>query len=141
MNSSNLKQQQLQKIRTQPGFIAALDQSGGSTPKALLDYGIKPGAWSNDEEMFALVHQMRTRIITSPSFTGARILAAILFEGTMERDIEGQPVAEYLWKRKNIVPFLKVDQGLADEKDGVHLMKPIPKLTALLSKANAKHIF
>src|SRR5215468_1524115 len=141
MNSSNLKQQQLQKIRTQPGFIAALDQSGGSTPKALQDYGIKKGTWSNDDEMFALVHQMRTRIITSPSFTGERILAAILFEGTMDRDIDGQPTADYLWNFKHIVPFLKVDKGLAEEKDGVHLMKPMPQLAALLSKANAKHIF
>jgi fructose-bisphosphate aldolase, class I len=141
MNEQNLKEQQLQKIRTQPGFIAALDQSGGSTPKALLDYGIKPGAWSNDEEMFDLVHQMRTRIITSPSFTGARILAAILFEGTLDREIEGQPTADYLWNVKRVVPFLKVDKGLADEKNGVHLMKPIPQLAALLKKANAKHIF
>ncbi len=141
MNLSNLNQQQLQKIRTQPGFIAALDQSGGSTPKALLSYGIKQGAWSNEEEMFALVHQMRTRIITSPSFTGSRILAAILFEGTMDRSIEGQPTADYLWNVKRIVPFLKVDKGLVDEKDGVHLMKPMPQLTALLRKANAKHIF
>ena len=141
MNLPSLKKQQLQKIRTQPGFIAALDQSGGSTPKALLDYGIKQGAWSNEEEMFALVHQMRTRIITSPSFTGARILAAILFEGTMERNIEGQPTADYLWNVKQIVPFLKVDKGLADKKDGVHLMKPMPQLAALLGKANAKHIF
>jgi fructose-bisphosphate aldolase class I len=141
MNSSNLKQQQLQKIRTQPGFIAALDQSGGSTPKALQDYGIKKGAWSNDEEMFALVHQMRTRIITSPSFTGERILAAILFEGTVDRDIDGQPTADYLWNAKHVVPFLKVDKGLAEEKDGAHVMKPMPQLAALLSKANAKHIF
>jgi fructose-bisphosphate aldolase, class I len=141
MNASSLKEQQLQKIRTQPGFIAALDQSGGSTPKALQDYGIKPGAWSNEEEMFALVHQMRTRIITSPSFTGARILGAILFEGTMDRDIEGQPTADYLWNVKRIVPFLKVDKGLADEKDGVHLMKPMPQLAALLGRANAKRIF
>ena len=141
MNEQNLKEQQLQKIKTQPGFIAALDQSGGSTPKALLSYGIKQDAWSNEEEMFALVHQMRTRIITSPSFTGARILAAILFEGTMDRSIEGQPTADYLWNVKRIVPFLKVDKGLVDEKDGVHLMKPIPQLAALLSKANAKHIF
>jgi fructose-bisphosphate aldolase class I len=138
---NNLKEQQLQKIRTQPGFIAALDQSGGSTPKALLSYGIKQGAWSSEEEMFALVHQMRTRIITSPSFTGARILAAILFEGTMDKDIEGQPTADYLWKVKQVVPFLKVDKGLADEKDGVHVMKPMPQLAALLSKANEKRIF
>ena len=141
MNHPSVKEQQLQKIRTQPGFIAALDQSGGSTPKALLSYGIKPGAWSNDEEMFTLVHQMRARIITSPSFTGARILAAILFEGTMDRDIEGQPTADYLWKVKRIVPFLKVDKGLADEKDQVHVMKPMPGLAALLKKANAKAIF
>jgi len=141
MNEQNLKEQQLQKIRTQPGFIAALDQSGGSTPKALLSYGIKEDAWSNEEEMFALVHQMRTRIITSPSFTGTRLLAAILFEGTMDRSIEGQPTADYLWNVKRIVPFLKVDKGLVDEKDGVHLMKPMPQLTGLLAKANAKHIF
>src|SRR5262249_28489086 len=141
MNSSTSKEQQRERIRTQPGFIAALDQSGGSTPKALLDYGIKKDAWSNEEEMFALVHQMRTRIITTPSFTGDRILAAILFEGTMDRDIDGQPTADYLWNVKHIVPFLKVDKGLADEKDGVHLMKPMPQLSALLSKAKAKHIF
>ena len=141
MNLPSLKEQQLQKLRTQPGFIAALDQSGGSTPKALRDYGIKQGAWSNEEEMFALVHQMRTRIITSPSFTGARILAAILFEGTMDRDIDGQPTADYLWNVKSIVPFLKVDKGLADEKNGVHLMKPMPHLATLLSKASAKRIF
>src|SRR5439155_25395259 len=118
-----------------------LDQSGGSTPKALQDYGIKKGAWSNDEEMFALVHQMRTRIITTPSFTGERILAAILFEGTMDRDIDGQPTADYLWNAKHIVPFLKVDKGLAEEKDGVHLLKPMPQLNVLLERANAKHIF
>jgi fructose-bisphosphate aldolase class I len=141
MNQPSLREQQLQKIRTQPGFIAALDQSGGSTPKALLSYGIKQGAWSTEEEMFTLVHQMRERIITSPSFTGERILAAILFEGTMDRDIRGQPTADFLWNVKRIVPFLKVDKGLADEKDGVHLMKPMPKLGALLARANAKNIF
>jgi fructose-bisphosphate aldolase class I len=141
MNQPSLKEQQLQRMRTQPGFIAALDQSGGSTPKALLSYGIKQGAWSNDEEMFTLVHQMRARIITSPSFTGARILAAILFEGTMDRDIKGQPTADFLWNVKRIVPFVKVDNGLAEEKDGVHLMKPMPKLEALLARANAKNIF
>jgi fructose-bisphosphate aldolase class I len=106
MNEQNPREQQLQKLRTQPGFIAALDQSGGSTPKALLSYGIKQGAWSNEEEMFELVHQMRTRIITSPSFTGARILGAILFEGTTYRSVEGQPTADYLWSVKRIVPFL-----------------------------------
>jgi fructose-bisphosphate aldolase class I len=133
--------QQLQRMKTDPGFIAALDQSGGSTPGALRAYGIKEGAWSNDEEMFALVHQMRTRIITSPSFTGERILGAILFENTMDRDIEGQPTADYLWNVKRVVPFLKVDNGLAAEKDGVQLMKPIPKLAALLDKAKTKRIF
>src|SRR6201997_4108452 len=140
MNTPNIKEQQQRKIKTQPGFIAALDQSGGSTPKALSQYGIKEGAWSNEEQMFALVHQMRARIITSPSFNGDRILAAILFEGTMDRDIEGQPTADYLWNVKRVVPFLKVDKGLADEKDGGNLMKPMPELAALLDKANAKRI-
>jgi fructose-bisphosphate aldolase class I len=135
------KEQQQRKIRTQPGFLAALDQSGGSTPKALAAYGIKEGAWANDEQMFALVHQMRARIITTPSFSGDRILAAILFEGTMDRDIEGQPTADYLWNRKRVVPFVKVDNGLAGEADGVQLMKPMPGLPALLSKAVAKGIF
>ena len=139
--NSNLKQQQSQKIRTQPGFIAALDQSGGSTPKALRAYGIKEGTWSNDEEMFTLVHQMRARIITSPIFNGDRILGAILFEGTMDRDIEGKPTADYLWDVKRVVPFLKVDKGLTDEKDGAQLMKPMPGLAALLDRANAKRIF
>jgi len=133
--------QQLQRMKADPGFIAALDQSGGSTPGALRAYGIKEGAWSNEEEMFALVHQMRTRIITSPSFTGERILGAILFENTMDRDIEGQPTADYLWNVKRVVPFLKVDKGLAAEKDGVQLMKPIPGLAALLDKARSKRIF
>ena len=141
MNTLSLSQQQLQKMKAQPGFVAALDQSGGSTPKALAAYGIKEGAWSNEEEMFAIVHQMRTRIITSPSFTGERILGAILFENTMDRDIQGQPAADYLWNVKRVVPFLKVDKGLADEKNGVHLMKPMPQLAALLSKAKAKRIF
>src|SRR5215813_10078624 len=141
MKSMGFNEQQLQKIRTQPGFIAPLDQSGGSTPKALLNYGIKQDAWSNEEEMFELVHQMRTRIITSPSFTGERILGAILFENTMDRDIEGQPMADYLWNVKRVVPFLKVDKGLVAEKDGVQLMKPMPELAALLDKAKAKSIF
>lgn len=141
MTTSSIKEQQQRKIKTQPGFIAALDQSGGSTPKALRAYGIKEGAWSNEEEMFTLVHQMRARIMTSPIFNGDRILGAILFEGTMDRDIEGQPSADYLWNIKRVVPFLKVDKGLADEKDGVQLMKPIPQLAALLDKANAKRIF
>ena len=141
MMDRDLHAQQLQKMQTHPGFIAALDQSGGSTPNALRLYGIKEGAWSTEEEMFALVHQMRTRIITSPSFTGERILAAILFENTMDRDIEGQPTADYLWHVKRVVPFLKVDQGLAAEKDGVQLMKPMPALAALLNKARAQGIF
>jgi len=132
---------QLHKMKSEPGFVAALDQSGGSTPKALASYGIKEGAWSNEEEMFALVHQMRTRIITSPSFTGERILGAILFEKTMDSDIEGQPSADYLWNVKGVVPFLKVDKGLAGEKNGVQLMKPMPELSALLGKAKAKRIF
>jgi fructose-bisphosphate aldolase, class I len=132
---------QLQKMRAKAGFVAALDQSGGSTPSALRSYGIKEQAWSNDAEMFALVHQMRARIITSPSFTGERILGAILFENTMDSDIAGQPTADYLWSVKQVVPFLKVDQGLAAEKDGVQLMKPIPRLAVLLARAKAKRIF
>ena len=141
MTARGLHAQQLQKMQTQPGFIAALDQSGGSTPNALRLYGIKDGAWSNEEEMFVLVHQMRTRLMTSPSFTGERILAAILFENTMDRAIAGQPTADYLWTVKRVVPFLKVDQGLAAEKEGVQLMKPMPALAALLDKAKAKGIF
>jgi len=133
--------QQLEKVRTKPGFIAALDQSGGSTPKALQLYGVSSDAWSNDEEMFAVVHQMRTRIVTSPAFSGDRILGAILFENTMDRDIEGQPTASYLWKVKKVVPFLKVDKGLADEKDGAQLMKPMPDLDKLLKKAKSKGVF
>ncbi len=135
------KQKQLEKIRTAQGFIAALDQSGGSTPKALGIYGIDEDAWSSDEEMFDIVHQMRTRIITSPSFGGDRILGSILFENTMDREIEGQPAAQYLWEIKNVVPFLKVDKGLANEVDGVQLMKPIPELDALLERASTKNIF
>jgi fructose-bisphosphate aldolase, class I len=133
--------EQLQKMKNRPGFIAALDQSGGSTPNALRAYGIKENAWANEEQMFALVHQMRTRIITSPAFTGERILAAILFENTMDRSIEGQPTADYLWNVKRIVPLLKVDKGLAEEKNGVQLMKPMPELGALLDRAKAKRMF
>jgi fructose-bisphosphate aldolase, class I len=133
--------EQLAKMRTHPGFIAALDQSGGSTPGALRAYGIKEDAWSNEEQMFAIVHQMRARIMTSPVFTGERILGAILFENTMDRDVEGQPAADYLWNVKRIVPFLKVDKGLAAESGGVQLMKPMPELAALLDRANAKRIF
>ena len=141
MTARGLNEQQLQKMQTHPGFIAALDQSGGSTPNALRLYGIKDGAWANEEEMFVLVHQMRTRLMTSPSFTGERILAAILFENTMDRDIQGQPTADYLWNVKRVVPFLKVDQGLAAEKEGVQLMRPMPGLAALLDRAKAKGIF
>jgi fructose-bisphosphate aldolase class I len=133
--------EQLAKMRTHPGFIAALDQSGGSTPNALRAYGIKDDAWSNEEQMFAIVHQMRTRIMTSPVFTGDRILGAILFENTMDRDVEGQPTADYLWNVKRIVPFLKVDKGLAAESRGVQVMKLMPELGALLDRANAKRIF
>jgi fructose-bisphosphate aldolase class I len=132
---------QLERMRTQPGFIAALDQSGGSTPNALRAYGIKENAWSDEEQMFALVHQMRTRIVTSPVFTGERILGAILFENTIDRDIEGKPTADYLWNEKRVVPFLKVDKGLAGESRGVQLMKPMPELGALLDKAKAKRVF
>ena len=132
---------QLEQMRTHPGFIAALDQSGGSTPNALRAYGIKEGAWSTEEQMFAIVHQMRTRIVTSPAFTGKRILGAILFENTIDRDIEGTPSADYLWNVKRVVPFLKVDKGLAGESRGVQLMKPMPELAALLDKAKAKRVF
>jgi fructose-bisphosphate aldolase class I len=134
-------EQQKAKFQTQAGFIAALDQSGGSTPKALRLYGIEESAYSNDGEMMDLIHAMRTRIITSASFNGERILAAILFEDTMDREIEGRPTAEYLWQAKRVVPILKVDKGLADEADGVQLMKPMPALDALLAKARGKGIF
>ena len=133
--------QQREKFRTQDGFIAALDQSGGSTPKALRLYGIPETDWSGDEQMFDLVHAMRTRIITSPAFAGNRILAAILFENTMDREIEGRPTAEYLWEVKKVVPILKVDKGLAPEADGVQLMKPMPELDKLLARARSKGIF
>src|SRR5262249_32602458 len=119
---------QLEKMRTQSGFIAALDQSGGGTPRPLRAYGIQDGAWSNVEQMFALVHQMRTRILTSPAFTGDRIIGAILFENTVDREVEGKPCADYLWDVKRVVPFLKVDKGLAAESSGVQLLKPMPDL-------------
>ena len=141
MKDPGFNQQQLEKMKTHPGFIAALDQSGGSTPGALRLYGVKENAWSNEAEMFALVHQMRKRIITSPSFSGERIIGAILFEDTMDRDIESLPTADFLWNVKQVVPFLKVDKGLAAEQDGVQLMKPIPALAELLTKAKAKRIF
>src|SRR6266403_5509431 len=141
MKSIAVNAEQLQKVKTNPGFIAALDQSGGSTPKALRLYGVQENTWSSDEEMFAIVHQMRSRIITSPAFNGDRIIGAILFENTMDRDIAGQPTADYLWNVKRVVPFLKVDQGLVAEKEGVQLMKPMPALAALLDKAKAQGIF
>lgn len=132
---------QLKKIQTQKGFIAALDQSGGSTPKALGLYGVQPDAWSTDEEMFDLVHAMRTRIMTSTVFDGKRILGAILFENTMDREVEGKPTAAFLWQEKQVVPFLKVDKGLAAEENGVQLMKPILGLTELLERAVKNGIF
>jgi fructose-bisphosphate aldolase class I len=132
---------QLQKIKNDKGFIAALDQSGGSTPKALKLYGVNEDAWTNEQGMYDVVHQMRTRIMTSPAFNGKRLLGAILFENTMDRDVEGKPTPDYLWDVKGVVPFLKVDKGLADEKDGVQLMKPMPDLDALLKKAKSKHVF
>jgi fructose-bisphosphate aldolase class I len=133
--------QQFEKIKSHSGFIAALDQSGGSTPKALANYGVGEEAYSNDDEMYAVVHQMRSRIVTSPSFNGDRILGAILFENTMDRDIEGRPTADYLWQVKNVVPFLKVDKGLADENNGVQIMKPMPDLDDLLTRGKQKNIF
>jgi len=137
----NIFEQQKTKFRTQPGFIAALDQSGGSTPKALQLYGIPDSAWSGDAAMMDLVHAMRARIVTSPSFNGDRILGAILFEDTMERDILGRPTAQYLWEVKQVVPILKVDKGLEAEANGVQLMKPMPDLDQLLARARAKGIF
>jgi fructose-bisphosphate aldolase, class I len=133
--------QQTERMRSGKGFIAALDQSGGSTPKALQLYGIDEGAYSSDAEMFDLMHEMRKRIITSPAFGANRILAAILFEQTMDRDIEGTPSASYLWKEKGVVPFLKIDKGLADAADDVQPLKPIPGLDELLSRAVQKGIF
>ena len=133
--------EQMAKIRDQEGFIAALDQSGGSTPKALQAYGLEGDAYESESEMFDLIHQMRTRIMTSPSFGGSRILGAILFENTMDREISGQSTADYLWETKQVVPFLKVDKGLSDENDGVQVMKPMPELEALLDKAKESGIF
>jgi fructose-bisphosphate aldolase class I len=133
--------QQLEKTKSQDGFIAALDQSGGSTPKALLAYGVEESEYSGDEAMYAKVHEMRTRIVTSPSFNGERILGAILFENTMDRTINGKGSAQFLWEEKQVVPFLKVDKGLADEANGVQLMKPMPDLDDLLARAKAKSVF
>ncbi len=133
--------EQLSKIRNDDGFIAALDQSGGSSPKALMNYGINNDAYASDEEMFDLIHQMRTRIMASKSFNGDRILGAILFENTMDRQVLGQSTASYLWESKGVVPFLKVDKGLADEDNGVQLMKPMPELQKLLERAKENEIY
>ena len=133
--------QMLERVRTGAGFIAALDQSGGSTPKALRLYGVDESEYSSEDEMFDLMHAMRSRIVTSPAFTGGRVLGAILFEMTMDRPIEGMGSAEYLWKVKQVVPFLKVDKGLADEVDGVQIMKPMPQLDALCERAVAAGVF
>lgn len=133
--------EQAEKIRAADGFIAALDQSGGSTPKALRLYGIGAGAWTSEEEMFDLVHRMRTRIMMSPAFSGGRLIGAILFEKTMESEVGGRPTADYLWGIKRVVPFLKVDRGLEAEEDGVQLMKPMADLDELLERARAAHIF
>jgi fructose-bisphosphate aldolase, class I len=136
-----MNEQQFQKVRSANGFIAALDQSGGSTPKALQLYGIGEGAYSNEQEMYDRIHEMRTRIITSPAFDGDRVLGAILFENTMDRNIEGRGTADYLWNVKRVVPFLKVDKGLAADADGVQVMKPIPNLDSLLARARDKGVF
>jgi fructose-bisphosphate aldolase class I len=136
-----VNEKQLEQMAHGRGFIAALDQSGGSTPKALRLYGIPDDAYSTEEQMFDLVHQMRTRIITSPAFSGKRVIGCILFEQTMDREIEGRGTADYLWHAKHVVPFLKVDKGLADEADGVQLMKPMPGLADLLSRAVEKGVF
>ncbi len=141
MKGPTVNQQQLTQMRTGKGFIAALDQSGGSTPKALKLYGVDETAYSNEDEMFNVIHAMRSRMVMSPAFTGERVLAAILFEGTMDRSIEGVGSAEYLWSRKQVIAILKVDKGLADEADGVQLMKPMPELDALLAKARTNGIF
>lgn len=135
------KQEMTEKVKTGKGFIAALDQSGGSTPKALRLYGVEESEYSNDEEMFDIIHAMRTRIIKSPSFTGERVLGAILFENTMDRTIDGLSTSEFLWTQKNVVPFLKVDKGLADVENDVQLMKPIPGLKELLDRASSNGVF
>ena len=139
--ASQAQHAMLDKLKTQTGFIAALDQSGGSTPKALRLYGIEESEYSSDEEMFNLVHEMRTRIITSTPFSGERVLGAILFETTLDREIEGLSTAHFLWQKKRVIPFLKVDKGLADESNGVQVMKPMPELDALLAKAVAQDVF
>ena len=139
--SPSINKEQLARMREGKGFIAALDQSGGSTPKALRLYGIEESEYSGDAQMFDLIHAMRTRMIKSPAFDGRRVLGAILFEGTMDREIDGLGAAEFLWSKKQVIPFLKVDKGLADEANGVQMMKPIPDLDALLARGVAKGIF
>lgn len=139
--ASQAQQAMLDKLTTQTGFIAALDQSGGSTPKALRLYGIEESEYSSDEEMFNLVHEMRSRIVTSAPFSGERVLGAILFEATLDREIDGMSSAHYLWQKKRVIPFLKVDKGLAEESNGVQVMKPMPELDALLAKAVAQDVF
>lgn len=136
-----MNQEQLKKMKDGKGFLAALDQSGGSTPKALKAYGIEEDAYANEDEMFDMVHEMRTRIITSPAFTSDRILGAILFEQTMDRDIEGKKTPDYLWEEKGIIPFVKVDKGLAEEANGVQMMKPMPQLDELLKRAVDRNVF
>ncbi|MEM9225318.1 MAG: fructose bisphosphate aldolase, partial [Pseudomonadota bacterium] len=131
----------LEQIASKMGFIAALDQSGGSTPKALLNYGVEESAYSSDEDMFGLIHEMRKRIVKSPAFTGDKVIGAILFERTMDGDVDGVPTAEYLWKTRSVVPFLKVDKGLEEAANGVKMMKPMPGLDALLTRAVQKGIF
>ena len=140
-HSVTMNDQQREQMASGNGFIAALDQSGGSTPKALRLYGIDEGSYSGEEQMFDLIHQMRTRIITSPAFTGERIIGSILFEQTMDREIDGRGTADFLWNVKHVVPFLKVDKGLAEESDGVQLMKPMPGLDDLLARAMEKGVF
>ena len=139
--SPSINQEQLKRMREGKGFIAALDQSGGSTPKALRLYGIEESEYSGDDQMFDLIHGMRTRMIKSPAFDGRRVLGAILFEGTMDREIDGVGAAEFLWSKKQVIPFLKVDKGLADEANGVQMMKPMPDLDTLLARGAAKGIF
>ena len=136
-----VNQQMTQQAAQKDGFVAALDQSGGSTPKALKLYGIEDDAWSSDEEMFGLIHEMRARIVKSPAFSGDKVMGAILFEGTMDGEIDGMPTAKFLWEKRGVVPFLKVDKGLAPEENGVQLMNPMPELDALLERAVANGIF
>ena len=136
-----MNQEQFELVKNGKGFIAALDQSGGSTPKALAQYGVSEDSYSNEDEMYDLIHEMRTRVMTAPAFNSESILGAILFEQTMDRKVEGQYTPDYLWEQKGVVPFLKIDKGLADEEDGVQLMKPNPGLDDLLKRANERNVF